>query len=446
MANILVAEDEQSVQLLLRHILEKAGHQVFTASDGVEAWELFQDESIELVIQDIRMPRMDGLVLLERIKQHSPEVPVVVITAFSNWQYAVDAMRLGAFDYIKKPFDNNDIRGVVERALQVSKLSTRGVSEPFTADIVGDSPPIRSLLGRIKEVARTDATVLIQGESGTGKELAASAIHYNSARAEGPFLIVNCGAFSETLLESELFGHRKGAFTGAYKDKRGYLELAHGGTLVLDEIGELPAATQVKFLRVIEKREFMPLGSDTPQKADIRFIGCTNRDLQEEVEKGNFRLDLFYRLNVIPLQIPPLRDRREDIPLLVGHFLAKYSQKMGKQVSSISDEVLQMLCDYHWPGNVRELENVIQRAVAFSSGDRIESVDLLGQPKSKKKSWEIAIPPEGIQLEQILEDLEKAYLQEALKKTEGNVTQAAKLLGLTFRSMRYKIQKYGLKS
>ncbi|RME73729.1 MAG: sigma-54-dependent Fis family transcriptional regulator [Planctomycetota bacterium] len=441
MAKILVADDEASMRQLLSLILKKEGHEIGLANDGREAWELFQKESWDLVIEDLRMPLLDGIGLLKKIKDTSPSVPVIVITAFSNWKNAVEAMRLGAFDYIRKPFDNRNIREVISRALESIQRGTKE-EEPFVQRIVGNSPKLRHLLERVKEVAKTDATILIQGESGTGKELIASIIHYYSTRSQGPLIFVNCGSFTETLLESELFGHRKGAFTGANADKKGYLELAEGGTLVLDEIGEMDLSTQVKFLRVIENREFMPLGGNKPIRINIRFIGSTNRDLKEEVEKGRFRLDLFYRLNVIPLELPPLRERKEDIPLLVGHFLAKYSQKMGKNITRLSERALEILKKYDWPGNVRELENVIQRSVAFAQSDEIEEIELLGTSHPSQR--EVIIPPEGIDLEKILEDIEKKYIQEALNQTEGHITQAAKLLGISFRSLRYKLKKYNL--
>lgn len=440
MAKILVADDEKSMRTLLSMILKKEGHEVLLGAHGREAWEICQQGKPDVVIHDLRMPEMDGISLLKHIKGLHPSLPVIVITAFSNWENAVEAMRLGAFDYIRKPFDNDNIRAVVSRALQ--KPPSKGAStDNFTNRIIGNTSVLAEILDSVKRVAPTDATVLIQGESGTGKELIGSALHYNSLRAGGPFIVINCGAFTESLLESELFGHRKGAFTGALADKKGYLELAQGGTLMLDEIGEMSLATQVKFLRVIENREFFPVGSQSPLRVNVRFIGCTNRDLAQEVEDSRFRMDLYYRLNVIPVLLPPLRERKEDIPLLVGHFLAKYSEKMKKNITSLSQDALSTLYEYDWPGNVRELENIIQRSVAFSTGDTIEKIELLG---GKKRDVSLDIPPEGMDLEKKIEELEKKYIQIALEKTQGHITKAAELLNLSFRSLRYKLKKYNL--
>ena len=439
MAKILVVDDEANMRTLLGMILRKEGHQVIFGENGLKGWEVFQKENPDVVIQDIRMPQMGGIELLKKIKEVSPQTPVVVITAYSDWENAVEAMRLGAFDYIKKPFDNQNIRDVVSRAVSFFQME-KGKKENFPA-IIGNSESLRKVLQTVELVAPTDATVLIYGESGTGKELIARALHLNSPRANAPFLVINCGALTESLLESELFGYKKGAFTGAIADKKGYLELAEGGTLVLDEVSEMEFSIQVKFLRALEQREFIPLGGNKAVKTNVRFIACTNRDLEEEVKKGRFREDLYYRLNVIPIYLPPLRERREDIPLLVGHFIAKYSKRMNKPVQTISKEALEKLCAYDWPGNVRELENVIQRAVALARGQEIEEVNL----GSLRRELSFDLPPEGIDLERELEEIEKAYILKALERTEGNITKAAKLLGITFRSLRYKIQKFGIR-
>lgn len=437
--NILIADDEDSMRLLLSFVFKNEGYQMHFAENGKKALEICEKFPIDVVIQDLKMPEMDGIELIKRLKQRHPKLPVIIITAFSNWENAVEAMRLGAFDYIKKPFDNDNIRAIVKKALQFSK-HTAEFEEKF--QIIGSSPAIRKVLEIAKTVAPTDTTVLIQGENGTGKDMIASALHANSLRADGPFIAVNCGAFaSDNLLKSELFGHVRGAYTGAISDKKGYLELANKGTLFLDEIGEMNLTTQVLFLRVIEERSFLPLGGTTPKKTDVRFIAATNRNLEKEVHAGRFRQDLFYRLNVIPIYLPPLRERKEDIPLLVGHFLAKHCKKIGKPPMRISENALETLMNYHWPGNIRELDHVIQRAVLLNHGERIEKIHLSSSYQPKEK---IQLPPSGIHLEKKLEEIEKQYIQAALETTHGHITKAGELLHLSLRQIRYKIQKYNL--
>jgi len=449
--NVLVVDDENGMCEVLSHILGHEGYEVATAASVKDAVALRAENAFDVTITDLKMPGADGVSLLRQIKADDPNALVIVITAFSTWDSAVEAMRLGAFDYLKKPFDNDDIKAVVGRAMEVAHhLKTRGPGEvpAYVRNIIGTSALIQEIHDVIRRVAPTDSTILIQGESGTGKELVARAIYNCSSRSEEAFIVVNCGAFTESLLESELFGHVKGSFTGAISDKKGLLEIAHRGTFFLDEVAEMSRQTQVKFLRVLEEREFKPVGSTDTRKSDVRFITATNRELAKEVERGEFREDLYYRLNVIPVTIPPLRQRKEDIPLLAGHFLARYGQEMGKPVTGIAQEALNFLINYDWPGNVRELENTIQRAVALTRNSEITTDDLVikmrtGTPAAALMTKDV--PPEGIDLEERLTDLERTYIRTALERTNWNVTRAAKLLNTSFRSLRYRIAKLGIK-
>ena len=443
---ILVIDDEKSMQECLEIIFRKEGYDVLSAGNGSEGLKLFENNEVDLIIQDLKMPGLSGTDLLRAIRQRDDTVPVIVITAYSTWDTAVEAMRLGAYGYIKKPFDNEHIKGVVQRAIESRSLAQDGVDEDFR-DIIGSHEGMRRILDVIKRIAPTDATVLIHGESGTGKELIARALHRGSLRADQPFVTINCGAFPDTLLESELFGHVKGAFTGSTGDKRGMLETAHKGTFFLDEVGEMSPRMQVKFLRVLENQEFRPVGCTTTRKVDVRFVTATNRDMIEIVESGLFREDLYYRLNVIPVHLPPLRERMEDVPLLAGHFLAKYASQMKKDVHRISPEASEVLKDYDWPGNVRELENAIQRAVALGDGDTIEKDNLVILGAHRTAVTEAVRPvlaAEGIDLEKELEEMEKKYIGEALSLCNGHLSNAGKLLNLTFRSIRYKVKRLGL--
>jgi DNA-binding NtrC family response regulator len=463
---VLVADDELSMRELLSLVLETEGYRVLLAASGREALDSFREEreSIDLVIQDLKMPGMDGVDLLRQLKAEAPDVPVIVITAFSTWDSAVEAMRLGAYDYIRKPFDTDTIRSVVRRAIE-KRTYLRTVPQHLreevrgSSEMIGNNSLIQEVFRMINLIAPTDSTVLIQGESGTGKEIVARSIHARSHRHDKPFIPVNCSAFTESLLESELFGHVRGAFTGAIDNKQGLFRAANGGTLFLDEVADMSLTTQVKILRVLEERKISPVGghrSTDLQPIDVRIIAATNKNMDEEVRKKSFREDLFYRLNVIPLYLPALRDRKDDIPLLTGHFLAKYSRQMKKQVTRISDRARQTLYEYHWPGNVRELENIIQRHVALSNGDLIETLTISGKPHSAapppaalvtpppQVSVDL-IPAGGIDLERELETIEKNYLREALRMTRGNLTNAAKLLGMSYRSIRYRVKKLKVK-
>jgi two-component system response regulator PilR (NtrC family) len=449
---VLVVDDEANVRELLTVILGRDGYQVRTAPDGAQALAAFREGKMDLVLQDLKMPGMDGLALLKSLKEVAPTIPVIVLTAFATWDSAVEAMRLGAYDYLKKPFDNDQVRHTVQRAItRLRRFREAGAGATAGRHWVGNSPALREVAELVRRVAPTDSTVLIQGESGTGKELIARAIHDASLRAQETFLTVNCAAFPETLLESELFGHARGAFTGAVSAKKGLLEVADRGTFFLDEIGDMPLSLQSKLLRVLEDRAVLPVGETRPHQVDVRFVTATHRDLEAAVKSGDFRADLYYRLNVVPIHLPPLRERREDIPLLAGHFLAVYAKRLDRPVVRFTDRALEALMNYRWPGNVRELENTIQRSVALGTTDRIDLEDIdvrmrtavplpaaVGGPGQAPS---VVLPSGGMDLEEVLADIERAYLAQALAKTGGNLTQAAVLLGLSLRSIRYKVSK-----
>lgn len=452
---ILFVDDDASLRTVVSIALAKDGHKVDVAASGEEALEKFGGTRYDLVIQDVRMPGMNGLELLARLSELNPDVPVVVMTAYSTWDVAVEAMRLGAFDYIRKPFDNAELRLLARRAILYGSVVADGGDDTARVRIIGSSPGIKEIQEVVRRVAKNDSTVLVEGESGTGKELVAALLHAQSHRREGPFIAVNCGGFSETLLESELFGHVKGAFTGAVADKRGLLELADGGTFFLDEIGETTLSTQVRLLRVLETKTFIPVGGETPRKTDVRFVAATNRNLLGMSEAGTFRQDLYYRLNVIPVRVPPLRERREDIPLLAGYFLSHYSNRFNKKLSGFDPAALEAILEYDWPGNVRELQNAVQRAVSLAEGDLVVFADVF-------PTWTVSRPcaansgdvldagslvPEitpGFDLDKTLEGIEAAYIGKALEQTGHNLTQAAELLGITLRSIRYKVKKLNL--
>lgn len=448
---ILIVDDEENICAVLSHALTAKGYEVETASSCQLALDLFESKPFNLVLQDIKMPGMGGIELIRKYKGKKPSVMIIVITAFSNFPDEVEAMRLGVYDYLRKPFEDNDnVITTVRRALKAQELlcafKEHKDNKPAFKPFIGDNEKIQAIYDIIHRVTGTDSTILIQGENGTGKELVARTLHYSSARAYGPFIPVNCGSFPEHLLESELFGHVKGSFTNAFYDKKGLIEAADNGTFFLDEVGEFSPAMQVKLLRVIEEREIKPIGSTETKRIDVRFIAATNSDLQEKVKSGEFREDLFYRLNVITITLPPLRERRDDIPLLAGHFLAKCNQTLKKSVTRFTPEALELLRNYDWPGNVRELENVIQRAVILTKNTFIGSSDLSLKSfgLTGRKDLINTFPEEGINLEEKTKDMEVDYILKALNKTNHNITEAANLLKMPARALRYKIKKYGI--
>ena len=450
---VMVSDDEPHLRDLLSLVLEEEGYGVVCASSGQEALETFRKYSdrLALIIQDLKLPDLDGVRLLARYKTEAPQIPVVVITAYSTWDNSVEAMRLGAYDYIKKPFEVGAIRQVVNRATAESPVAQEGPGcqqdvSVQKHDLIGNHRSIQEVMNLVDRVAPTDSTVLIQGESGTGKELVARALHDRSQRSEQGFISVNCSAFTETLLESELFGHKKGAFTGAVADSKGFFKAADGGTLFLDEVADMSLTTQVKILRVIEERVVTPVGSTRGEPVDVRIVAATNKNILEEIEHGRFREDLYYRLNVIPVWLTPLRERKDDIPLLAGFFLRRHSIRMGRELTGFSEEAISRLQGYDWPGNVRELDNIIQRHVALCNGSEIDSVQLREQsvgsaPDVQAPQHEFGIPEQGMDLEEHLEEIEMGYLREALRATGGNMTEAARVLGMSYRSMRYRVQK-----
>jgi DNA-binding NtrC family response regulator len=482
-ARILVADDEPNLRRVLTAMLRRDGHEVVAATDGAEAIELIgPDSEVDVVITDLRMPTVDGMEVLRHAARTAPQVPVIMITAYGSVGQAVEAIKAGAFDYIEKPFEQDQIRTIVDKAVKQAianraapRSNISGAQDPGDAvkgkfGLVGDSPEMHAIFDVIEKVADTPSTVLITGESGTGKELVAKALHETSSRKGGPFIKINCAAIPKTLMESELFGYEKGAFTGATSSKPGRFELADGGTLFLDEIGEIPVEMQVKLLRAIQESEFERVGGLKTIKVDVRLITATNRDLEQEIQRGNFRDDLYYRLNVVPLQIPPLRRRAGDIPPLVRHIMRKFNERLKKSVGGISDEALAALENHVWPGNIRELENVLERTILFCKGDRIVLSDLPDEiAQAASRSQPIAALPEAVdaagaddELDEpgelgaasgSLKDIvraetsrvERELIARALAETGGNVTQAARLLKISRKSLQMKMKELGLR-
>lgn len=443
---ILVVDDEKSMREILEIFLENEGYSVSIAINGESAVEALKNDIFDLIISDMKMPRMGGLELLRNVKESFPDTIFVVMTAFGTTESAVEAMKLGAYDYIQKPFQMDDIRLVVKNALEKQKLQ-KDVSIlkdqlqiPSIENIIGESRAMQDLFTVISKSASSSANVLIIGESGTGKELVAKAIHNISQRKDNHFVAVNCAAIPDGLLESELFGYMKGAFTGASSNKQGLFELANDGTLFLDEIGEMPISLQAKLLRVLEGGTFRRVGGLSDITVDVRLIAATNKNLSDQIENSQFREDLYFRLNVLSLKIPPVRERRDDIPLLVDHFLAKYAGENKK----FSKDAMTMLKNYRWKGNVRELENIIERVLLLSDGDVMDVDSLPEEIRSGPSREKVSVPSGGIDMETIMSDTEKAYLLKALKKTNGVKTEAARLLNLSFRSFRHKLKKYGI--
>src|SRR6202158_1843497 len=453
-ARVLVVDDEKSMRDLLSITLEKEGYDVLTAAGGEPAIEALHRESVDAVITDLRMPKVEGLQVLRVAREISPDTTVIVITAVASTETAVEAMKLGAYDYITKPFKLDEVNLIVRNALERKRLRDEQLylrrqleTQHRFENIIGKSGVIAEVFDTIRKIADSPSTAMVTGESGTGKELVARAIHFNSFRRDKPFVSVNCGAIPEGLMESELFGHVRGAFTGAVSNKIGLFSAAEAGTLFLDEITEIPALLQVKLLRAIQVREIRRVGDTKDVKTDVRLIAASNRDLETAVRDGILREDLFYRLNVIQIQLPPLRERREDIPLLIAHFLQKFNKDLAKDVRGVTPEALAILERYHWPGNIRELENVLERAIVLGAGDMLGANAL---PESVRRERPtrgpelVDMPEEGLDLEATLDDLERRYLQRALDRTSGVQTKAAELLRMTFRQFRYKLQKHSL--
>ena len=451
MANILVIDDDQGMREFLEILLIREGYEVASASGGKEAIGLCKKHKFDLAITDLKMPRVNGIDVLKSIKEISPKTMVILITAYASGETAVTAMKEGAYDYLEKNFDVEELKAVIKDA-----LSKKGIKEEdalFMKDaedalsfgnMIGKSKGMLKVYSLVKKVADTTANILITGESGTGKELVAKAIHENSSRKDKLFVVINCGGIPENLLESELFGYMKGSFSGAYADKPGLFELAHRGTIFLDEIGELPPFLQVKLLRVVQEKTFRRIGGTEDIKVDARIISATNQDLEQKVKNSSFREDLYYRLNVIPVKIPPLRERNEDIPLLTSYFIEKYSKEFEKEIKKISPYALRLLMEYPFPGNVRELENIIERSVALETTNIILPENLV-MPETgeidENTALNAGIPDEGINLNDELARIEMLLIKKALQKANGSKTKAAKYLNISFDSLRYRLEK-----
>jgi two-component system, NtrC family, response regulator HydG len=455
MATILIIDDNDTIREGLAITVKKLGHDPVTAANGTAGVAAFKQRRADFVITDLKMEGHTGVDVLKAISALDPDVPIMIITGFGTVETAVEAMKLGAFDFITKPIQSEVVRLKVERALelcatrrgrrkadaQVEYLRTE--TDSRFAELVGAGDKMAQVRRTVEKVAASDTTVFIAGESGTGKELVARAIHRLSKRANGPFIKVNCGALTETLLESELFGHEKGAFTGAIKQKLGRFELADGGTLFLDEVGDVPPSMQVKLLRALQEQEFDRVGGETPIKVDVRVVSATNKDLDAEVASGRFRQDLFFRLHVLPVKLPPLRERREDIPLLVQHFVAKLGPKTNARVRGVSDAALGRIMAYHWPGNVRELENAIEQSLVFAEGDEIGPPALPQFLQGGAEEDRLDVPRE-MSLPEILDDLERQLILKAYAKAARVKTETARLLGIKTSALYYKLEKYGI--
>ena len=462
MSNLLIVDDEQGIRQLLSLIFKRGGHEVRAAENGRKALEMLREEEADLIISDVRMPDIDGIELLRASRELSPDVGVVLMTAFATVETAREAFKLGADDFIQKPFDVDELKVIVAKVLE--KQALRKENEQLKSEnealikvqrergnldnLIGRSPRMQAVYQMIETVAEVQSTILITGESGTGKELVARAIHNLSPRADKPFVSINCGAFTETLLESELFGYVRGAFTGANANRKGLFEAADKGSIFLDEIGEMSPAMQVKLLRVLQERKVRPVGAHEEMDVSARVIAATNRDLAAMAEAGTFREDLFYRISVIPIELPPLREKREDIPDLVGHFVEKYCQQTGRRVT-VSPKALELIERYTWPGNVRELEHTIERAVALERTDAIQPERLpekINNFNPAGVASDFDLPAAGLNLTAHLEQLEKTYLLEALQRTGGNQTRAAEILQLSVRSLRHLLDKHGVRN
>lgn len=455
MSNLLIVDDEQSYRQLLSLVFQGDGHDIRTASNGHEALLMLEDAPADVIISDVKMPDMDGIEMLRAVRETLPDLGVILMTAFASVETAREAFKLGADDFIQKPFDVEELKLIVKKTLEKQVLISENKAfkraqreRGSVKNIIGHSDKMQAIFQMIETVAEVQSTVLVTGESGTGKELVARAIHDLSPRAEKPFISINCGAFTETLLESELFGYIKGAFTGANANRKGLFEAANKGTIFLDEIGEMSPSMQVKLLRVLQERRVRPVGAHEELAIDTRVIAATNRDLKQMSEDGTFREDLFYRISVIPIHLPPLRERTEDIQELVNHFVTKFCDQTGRQLT-ISPRSMQFLEDYTWHGNVRELEHTIERAVALERGEEIQPERLpehITNYNPERIRAEFDLPTEGLNLVAHLENLEKTYVVEALRKTSGNQTRAAELLQMQVRSLRHLLDKHNIRS
>jgi two-component system response regulator PilR (NtrC family) len=446
--SILIVDDEQIIRESASFILRKEGFDVEEAENGRAAYEKFVEKAFDLVITDLEMPEMKGIELLSKIRELSPQTIVIIVTAYGSLETAISALRMGASDYLLKPIEFDELTMKIRRLLEYRKLLwenqylrrevNRGVD---FRNLIGQSTAMQKVFDTVRRISATDGTVLITGRSGTGKEMVARAVHANSPRSDKPFVAVNCGAIPETLIESELFGHKKGPFTGAVSDRGGYFKAADGGTLLLDEISEMPVQLQVKLLRAIEQKEIVPVGMSVPMSVDVRFIATTNRDLRKEIEEGRFREDLFYRLNIVEIRLPSLSERKEDIPLLVNYFLDKFSVDMGKKMRGFEPEVMRLLMQHQWRGEVRELENIIERAVIFAPGETITIADL---PDSFQNYPSIPSPYEDMSLDQVVNDLAKDYIVAVLKKYQYDKEKTAKTLKISLPTLYRRIKELGI--
>ncbi len=448
---VLIVDDESGMRHMLSVLLEREGYSIDTAQNGKEGLDKIKSNEYALVLCDIRMPEMDGLTFLESTKSLNKLLPVIMMSAFGNVDTAIEAMKKGAYDYVSKPFKADEIlirlqRLTDQETLMFENQSLRRVlhQETSFSNIIARSPRMLDIFDTIRKIADYKTTVLITGESGSGKELIARAIHFNSPRSNKPFIAINCSAIPETLLESELFGYVKGSFTGANKDKKGLFEEASGGTLFLDEVGDLPLSLQVKLLRAIQEEEIRRVGDTKTLKIDVRLITATLKNLGEEIKKGTFREDLYYRLNVLPIHLPPLRERKEDIPLLAETFLSRFSKEMDKKVKRLSPEAIQFLTDYSWPGNVRELENTIERAMVLETGEELRPDSLPDSVRNVEVNPAIRAAASELSIKKMMVIMEQELIKKALEKTGGNRTWAAKLLEISHRALLYKIKRYGL--
>ncbi len=464
MAHVLIVDDELNIRRVLAAMLKRDGYEVTAAADGEQALAVMARTPVQVVVTDLVMPRLDGLSLLRRVAADYPDVPVIVITAHGTVDSAVAALKAGAFDYITKPFAQDELKKVIAKAARAHEIERQNVHGPSAEGekppLVGQSPSMRQVYEIIGKVADSPSTVLVTGESGTGKELVAQALHRGSSRRDKPLIKVNCAAIPKDLVESELFGYEKGAFTGAVGSKPGRFELADGGTLFLDEIGEIPLEMQVKLLRALQESEFERVGGIRTIRVEVRLITATNRDLKALIADGRFREDLYYRLNVVPIALPPLRDRKEDIPLLVQHFVEKYDRRLGKKVERMDDEAMQVLLRYPWPGNIRELENLVERSVLFADGPVISEAQLPDSLREKAPGLPVPIAavgplgaiaaPSGASMKEIVRqaqaELERALISRALEETGGNVTRAAKRLQISRKSLQIKMKELGLRA